>query len=119
MEQGHRRVSTEDVYADVHVIVTALERADETTWSRRIAHTLTGSTIEEVFPPLRHELCGLRRAPVARVLGLEQRLDALVAVLNDALAPYGYRPQRCGEATPAGAFHALARDSRAGDCSRG
>jgi hypothetical protein len=38
MEQGHRRVSTEDVYADVHVIVTALERADETTWSRRIAH---------------------------------------------------------------------------------
>ena len=103
MEQGHRRVSTEDVYADVHAIVTVLERADETTWSRRIGHTLTGSTIEEVFPLLRHELCGLRRAPVARVLGLEQRLDALVAVLNDALAPYGYRPERCGEATPSGA----------------
>ena len=103
MEQGHRWVSTEDVYADVHTIMTALERADETTWSRRIAHTLTGSTLEEVFPPLRHELCGLRRAPVARVLGLEQRLDALVAVLNDALAPYGYRPERCGEATPSGA----------------
>src|ERR671926_473993 len=103
MEQGHRRVSTEGVYADVHVIVTALERADETTWSRRIAHTLTGSTIEEVFPPLRHELCGLRRAPVARLLGLEQRLDALVAVLNDALAPYGYRPERCGAATPSSA----------------
>ena len=103
MEQGHRRVSAEDVYADVHAIVTVLERADETTWSRRIGHTLTGSTIEEVFPPLRHELCGLRRAPVARLLGLEQRLDALVAVLNDALAPYGYRPERCGEATPSGA----------------
>jgi hypothetical protein len=40
---------------------------------------------------------------MARVLGLEQRLDALVAVLNDALAPYGYRPERCGEATPSGA----------------
>jgi hypothetical protein len=36
------------------------------------------------------------------ILGLEQRLDALVAVLNDALAPYGYRPERCGEATPSG-----------------
>jgi len=119
MEPSQRRVSMQDVYAGVHAIVAVLERADETTWSHRIAHTLTASTIEEVFPPLRHELCGLRRAPVARVLGLEQRLDALVAVLNDALAPYGYRPQRCGEATPAGAFHALARDSRAGDCSRG
>ena len=111
MEQGQRRVSTEDVYADVHTIVTVLERADETTWSRRIAHTLTGSTIEEVFPLLRHELCGLRRAPAARVLGLEQRLDALIAVLNDALAPYGYRPQRCVEATPAGAFQAPANDN--------
>ena len=113
MEQGQCRVSTEDVYADVHTIVTVLERANETTWSRRIAHTLTGSTIEEVFPLLRHELCGLRRAPVARVLGLEQRLDALVAVLNDALAPYGYRPERCGEATPSGAFRAVARTNRA------
>ena len=103
MEQGHRRVSTEDVYGDVHAIVTVLERADETTWSRRIGHTLTGSTIEEVFPLLRHELCGLRRAPVARVLGLEQQLDALVAVLNEALAPHGYRPERCGDATPSGA----------------
>src|SRR5207237_5268739 len=114
MEQGQRRVSTEDVYAAVHAIVTVLERADETTWSRRIAHTLTGSTIEEVFPPLRHELCGLRRAPVARVLGLEQRLDALVAVLNDALAPYGYRPERCAEATPSRAVPAVHRDNRAG-----
>src|SRR5918911_2932817 len=102
MEQGHRRVSTKDVYAQVHAIVTVLERADETTWSRRIGHTLTGSTIEEVFPLLRHELCGLRRAPVVRVLGLEQRLDALVAGLNDALAPHGYRPERWGEATPSG-----------------
>src|SRR5919205_2521992 len=117
MEQGHRRVSTEDVYADVHAIVTVLERADETTWSRRLAHTLTGSTIEEIFPLLRHELCGLRRAPVARVLGLAPRLDALVAVLNDSLAPYGYRPERCGEATPSGAFPA-ARDNRAGKVAR-
>src|ERR687888_1905662 len=107
MEQSLRRVSTEDVYADAHAIVTVLERADETTWSRRIGHTLTGSTIEEVFPPLRHELCGLRRAPVARVLRLEQRLDALMAVLNDALAPYGYRPERCGEARAAHPFPAL------------
>ena len=45
MEQSQRRVSTEDVYADVHTIVTVLEHANETTWSRRIAHTLTGSTI--------------------------------------------------------------------------
>ena len=114
MEQDQRRVSTEDVYAAVHTIITVLDQHIETTWSRRIAHTLTGSTIEEIFPLLRHELCGLRRAPVARVLGLEQRLDALIAVLNDALAPYGYRPQRCGEATPAGAFPALANDKRAG-----
>src|SRR5438045_9122795 len=106
MERGQRRVSTEDVYADVHAILTVLERADETTWSHRIGHTLTGSAIEESFPLLRHELCGLRRAPVARVLGLEQRLDALIAVLNDALAPYGHRPQRCGEATPASAVPA-------------
>jgi hypothetical protein len=118
MEPGQRQVSMEDVYGDVHAIVTVLERADETTWSRRIGHTLTGSTVEEVFPPLRHELCGLRRAPVARVLGLEQRLDALVAALNDALAPYGYRPQRCGEARAADAVHALASDHRAGDYSQ-
>ena len=114
MEQGQCRVSTEDVYADVHTIVTVLERADETTWSHRIGHTLTGSAIEEVFPLLRHELCGLRRAPVAQALGLAPRLDALVAVLNDALAPFGYRPERCGEATPSGAFPAAARDNRAG-----
>jgi hypothetical protein len=113
MEQGQRRVSTEDVYADVHTVIAVLERANETTWSHRIAHTLTGSTVEEVFPPLRHELCGLRRAPVARVLGLEQRLDALVAVLNDALAPYGYRPERCGEATPSRAVRAVQRDDQA------
>jgi hypothetical protein len=103
MEQGQCRVSPEDVYTDVHTIIAVLERQLETTWSRRIAHTLTGSTIEEIFPPLRHELCGLRRAPVARVLGLAPRLDALVAVLNDALAPYGYRPERCGDATPSSA----------------
>ena len=114
MEQGQRRVSTQDVYADVHAIVIVLERADETTWSHRIAHTLTGSTIEEVFPPLRHELCALRRVPVAHVLGLEQRLDALVAVLNEALMPYGYRPERCGEARAANAFHARATDNRSG-----
>ena len=119
MEQGQRRASMQDVYADARAIVTVLEQADETTWSRRIAHTLTGSTIEEVFPPLRHELCGLRRAPVARVLGLEQRLDALVAVLNDALAAYGYRPERCGEARAADAFHALATDNRAVDTPHG
>src|SRR5437588_196745 len=114
MEQSQRRVGTDDVYADVHTIITLLEQRDETTWSRRIAHTLTGSTIEEIFPPLRHELCGLRRTPIARVLGLEQRLDALVAVLNDALAPYGYRPTRCGEAAPSRAVPAVHRDSRAG-----
>src|SRR3954451_5770997 len=73
MEQGPCRVSPEDVYTDVHMIIAVLERQLETTWSRRIAHTLTGSTMEEIFPPLRHELCGLRRAPVARVLGLERR----------------------------------------------
>src|ERR687886_2777806 len=115
MEQGQCRVGPEDVYTDVHTVIAVLERQLETTWSKRIAHTLTGSTIEEVFPPLRHELCGLRRAPVARVLGLEQRLDALVAVLNDALAPYGYRPERCGEARAADAFHALATGNRAVD----
>ena len=114
MEQGQGRVSPEDVYTEVHTIIAVLERQLETTWSRHIAHTLTGSTMEEIFPPLRHELCGLRRAPQARVLGLEQRLDALIAVLNDALAPYGYRPQRCVEATPAGAFHARANDNWAG-----
>jgi hypothetical protein len=103
MEQGQCWVSPEDVSTDVHMIIAVLERQLETTWSRRIAHTLTGSTIEEIFPPLRHELCGLRRAAVARVLGLAPRLDALVAVLNDALAPYGYRPERCSEATPSGA----------------
>ena len=103
MEQGQCRVGPEDVYTDVHTIIAVLERQRETTWSRRIAHTLTGSTIEEIFPPLRHELCGLRRAPVARALRLAPRLDALVAVRNDALAPYGYRPERCGEATPSGA----------------
>ena len=102
MEQGQCRVSLEDVYTDVHTIIAVLERQLETTWSRRIAHTLTGSTIEEIFPPLRHELCGLRRALVAHVLGLAPRLDALVAVLNEALAPYGYRPERCGDATPSG-----------------
>ena len=115
MEPSQCRVSMQDVYAGVHAIVAVLERADETTWSHRIAHTLTASTIEEVFPPLRHELCGLRRAPVARVLGLEQRLDALVALLNDALVPYGYRPERCGEARAADAFHPLATDNRAGN----
>jgi hypothetical protein len=114
MEQDQRRVGTEDVYADVHTIITALEQHNETTWSRRIAHTLTGSTIEEIFPLLRHELCGLRRAPLAQVLGLAPRLDALVAVLNDALAPYGYRPEWCGDATPSGAFRAAAGDNRAG-----
>ena len=103
MEQGQGRVSPEDVYTAVHTIIAVLERQRETTWSRRIAHTLTGSTIEEIFTPLRHELCGLRRAPVARVLGLAPRLDPLVAVLNDALAPYRYRPERCGDATPSGA----------------
>jgi hypothetical protein len=103
MEQGQCRISPEDVYTDVHTIIAVLERQLETTWSRRIAHTLTGSTIEEICPPLRHELCGLRRTPMARVLGLALRLDALVAVLNDALAPYGYRPERGGDATPSGA----------------
>ena len=102
MEQGQCRVSPEDVYTDVHTIIAALERQLETTWSRHIAHTLTESTIEEIFPPLRHELRELRRAPVARVLGLAPRLDTLVAVLKDALAPYGYRSERCGDATPSG-----------------
>src|SRR2546423_2020672 len=115
MEQCQRRVRPEDVYTDVHTIIAVLERQLETTWSRRIAHTLTGSTIEEIFPPLRHELCGLRRAAVARVLGLAQRLDALVTVLNDALAPYGYRSERCGDATPSGAFPGVASDNRAGE----
>src|SRR5437764_3250038 len=114
MDQGQCRVSPEELYTDVHTIIAVLERQLETTWSRRIAHTLTGSTIEEIFPLLRHELCGLRRAPVAQALGLAPRLDALVAVLNDALAPFGYRPERCGEATPSGAFPAAARDNRAG-----
>ena len=114
MEQDQRRVSTEDVYAAVHTIITVLDQHIETTWSRRIAHTLTGSTIEEIFPLLRHELCGLRRAPVAQALGLAPRLDALVAVLNDALAPFGYRPERCGEATPSRAFPAVARANRVG-----
>ena len=86
MEQGQGRVSPEDVYTDVHTVIAVLERQLETTWSKRIAHTLTGSTIEEVFPPLRHELCGLRRVPVAHALGLERRLDVLVAVLNEALS---------------------------------
>ena len=109
MDQGQCRVSPEELYTDVHMIIAVLERQLETTWSRRIAHTLTGSTMEEIFPPLRHELCGLRRAPVARVLGLAPRLDALIAVLNDALAPYGYRPERCGEAAPSGAFPGIAQ----------
>ena len=82
MEQGQCRVSPEDVYTNVHTLIAVLERQRETTWSRHIAHTLTESTIEEIFPPLRHELCGLRRAPVARALRLAPRLDALVAVLN-------------------------------------
>jgi hypothetical protein len=109
MDQGQGRVSPEELYTDVHTIIAVLERQLETTWSRRIAHTLTGSTMEEIFPPLRHELCGLRRAPVARVLGLAPRLDALIALLNDALAPYGYRPERCGEDTPSGAFPGIAK----------
>ena len=119
MDQGQCRVSPEELYTDVHTIIAVLERQLETTWSRHIAHTLTGSTMEEIFPPLRHELCGLRRAPVARVLGLAPRLDALVAVLNDALAPYGYRSERCGEATPSGAFPGVASANRAGEVATG
>lgn len=95
MEQRQYGSSTDEVYADVHVIIAVLERADETTWSSRIAHALTGSTVEEIYPPLRHELCGLSRTPLAPALGLLERLNALVAALNDALAPYGFRPERC------------------------
>jgi hypothetical protein len=113
MEQGPHVTGIDDVYADVQTIIALLERRDETTWSRRIAHTLTGTTSEEILPLLRHELCGLRRAPVARALGLVAQLDALVAVLNEALAPYGYRPQRCGDVAPSSALPAVAGDNRA------
>ncbi len=99
MEQHQHGSTINHVFADVHAIISTLEQADETTWSSRIAHTLTGSTVEEVYPLLRHELCGLRRTPAAVTLGLAEQLDALVAALNDALAPYGYRPE------PSGAVH--------------
>ena len=96
MEQHQHGSTIDHVFVDVHTIIATLEQADETTWSSRIAHTLTGSTVGDVYPLLRHELCGLRRTPAAGTLGLAERLDALVATLNDALAPYGYRPERCG-----------------------
>lgn len=98
MEQHQCGSAMDQVFADVHALITLLERADETTWSSRIAHTLTGSTVEQVYPLLRHELCGLSRSPTAGALGLTERLDALVTALNDALAPYGYRPERCAPA---------------------
>ena len=98
MEQHQRGSAMDQVFADVHAIIALLERADETTWSSRIAHTLTGSTVEQVYPLLRHELCGLSRSPTAGALGLTERLHALVTALNDALAPYGYRPERCAPA---------------------
>jgi hypothetical protein len=96
MEQHQHGSTIDQVFVDVHAIIVTLEQADETTWSSRIAHTLTGPTVEDVYPLLRHELCGLRRTPASATLGLAERLDALVATLNDALAPYGYRPERCG-----------------------
>jgi hypothetical protein len=96
MEQGQRPAGVEDVYGEVHAILAWLEKKDETTWSHRIAHTLSGSSVAEVFPLLRHELCGLRRSPVGEKAGLDRRLDALIAVLNEALLPYGYRPEPCG-----------------------
>jgi hypothetical protein len=100
MEQGQRSAGVEDVYEEVHAILDWLDRKDETTWSYHIAHTLNGSSVAEVFPLLRHELCGLRRSPVGQKAGLDRRLDALIAVLNEALLPYGYRPEPCGATAP-------------------
>ena len=80
MDQGQCRVSPEELYTDVHTIIAVLERQLETTWSRHIAHTLTGSTMEEIFPPLRHELCGEPDRVDAAGIELELRGGGLRAV---------------------------------------
>jgi hypothetical protein len=113
MEQTQYLTSTDDVYAEVRAIIAWLEQRDETTWGHRLAHTLTGSSVAEVFPLLRHELCGLRRTPVARAAGLDRRLDALIAVLNEALVPYGYRPEPCGTAVTSSTVSVVAGGHRA------
>ncbi len=117
MEQGQCPTGMEDVYKEVHAILAWLEKKDETTWSHRIAHTLTGSSVAEVFPLLRHELCGLRRSTVAQNAGLDRRLDALIAVLNEALVPYGYRPEPCGAVTTSRMAPTVTRRRLAGNAA--